>query len=242
MFRKILLSLLTTISFVLLLRPVGATAPAMFEAELLRENVLPTPNGPTSANVRGRASFALEQPLPGEFELVYEIELLNVDTAAFRAGATAADTPAITTDDLAAIHLHYVPLGSAQNKGTSHVFNPLGPPLNAGIGVVEDDLQLASFDPNTLTTIFTGRWDVADVAQTAGLPEGPRTKPLADYLDELANGELFLMVHTSGNSDGAIGGTLLAVPEPTALAIVTACLLISSRCRSCGRGPSARYR
>ena len=212
-----------------------AAAPFTFEAELLRENVLSIPNGPTPANVHGRATFELEEPSLNVFELTYEIELVNLDTAAYRAGATGADTPSITTDDLAAIHVHFVEFGSPQNKGTPHVFNPLGPPLNAGIGLVEDDLQLVSFDPNTLTTVFSGRWDAADVAQTAGLAEGPRTKPMSDYLEELSGKELFMMVHTSGNSDGAIGGTLLAIPEPAALQLVAACLLLSSRRRFYGR-------
>jgi len=230
------------VGFTLLSLSAHATAPFTFEAALLRENVLPTPNGPTPANVHGRATFELEEPSLNVFELTYEIELVNIDTAAYRAGATGADTPSITTDDLAAIHVHFVEFGSLQNKGTPHVFNPLGPPLSAGIGLVEDDLQLVSFDPNTLTTVFSGRWDAADVVQTAGLPEGPRTKPIGDYLEELSGKELFMMVHTSGNSDGAIGGTLLVVPEPAALQLLAACLLLSSRYRSCGRVSLEKHR
>lgn len=234
--RKLLLPILTTICLTLLLLPAQAAAPHSFEAELLRENVLPTPNGPTPANVHGRATFELDEPSPNIFELIYEIELVNVDTAAFRPGATSADTPSITTDDLAAIHVHFVATGSLQNKGTPHVLNALGAPLNVGIGLVEDDLQLVSFGPNTLTTVLSGRWDAADVAQTAGLPaEGPKTKPVSDFLDELAGGELFMMIHTSGNSDGAIGGTLLTVPEPGIMPLLAAWLLLNTRCRSCGR-------
>lgn len=210
---------------------------ADYQADLLRENVLPAvPDGPgsTPESAYGFATFDLEQVDPNTFELVYEITLVEIDTAAWR-GAGSADTAA-TSDDLAAIHMHFVDPNSNVNKGTPHVMNVLGAPLNS-LGGVEDDLVIESFDPNTLTTVFSGRWDAADVAQTAGLPAGPATNPMSDYVDELERGEIFMMVHTSGNTDGAIGGTLLAVPEPTPAVLALGAWLLSSCCRSCGGGP-----
>lgn len=230
------------VTFVLVWVQAQGAVATSYQAELTRDSVLPTPSGPTPANVQGHATFEFVQPDPNTVELIYEITLQNVDTAAWRSGASSADTPSITTDDLAAIHVHFVASGSSQNKETPHVLNILGAPLNTMIGLMEDDLGLVSFDPNTLTTVFSGRWDEADVLQTAGLAEGPRTKPLADHLDELVGEELFMMIHTSGNSDGAIGGTLLAVPEPVAIQLALVSVLLSSCCRSCGRGSWGRRR
>ena len=215
--------------------------PTQFTADLQRNNVLPAvPDGPTSTpeSAFGSAAFELIQLDPNTFELAYEITLVDLDTAAWR-GAGTPNTLA-TNDDLAAIHIHFVPLGSGANKGTPHTMNILGAPL-IGLGGVEDDLIFDSFDPQSLTTVLSGRWDAADVAQTAGLPAGPATAPMSDYVDELLNGELFMMIHTSGNSDGAFGGTLLVVPEPgtTCLAILAA---ISSCYRFCGRGSSVNHR
>ena len=215
--------------------------PTQFTADLQRDHVLPAvPDGPTSTpeSAFGSASFELFQIDPNTFELIYEITLVDLDTAAWR-GASAPDTSA-TNDDLAAIHIHYVPLGSGANKGTPHTMNILGAPLN-GLGGVEDDLVFVSFDAPSLTTVLSGRWDAADVAQTAGLPAGPATAPMSDYVEELLNGELFMMIHTSGNSDGAFGGTLLAVPEPGSASLALLAV-VSSCCRFCGRASLGRLR
>jgi len=190
-----------------------------FEMYATRSNVLPAPSGGTPAGATAMAKFDLVDLGAGEFALDYEITIAGLDTAAYRPDATAADTPD-TGDNLVAIHMHHVPLGASANRGTPHVMNILGLPLQ-GPADIEDDLAVASFDLASLTTVLTGRWNAADVAQTAAMPmAGPRTKPVADYLNELRGGEIFMMLHTTADPTGAIGGTLVGVPEPTTAALL----------------------
>lgn len=219
----------TTLAIALSCAASPIVAANQFTATADRATVSPAPTGGTPLTAMATAEFDLVSLGAGEFALDYEITIVGLDTATFRPGATGFDT-VDTQDNLAAIHMHFVPAGSVDNRGTPHVMNILGAPLTAANGIaesIEDDLVVDQFDLNSLTTVLSGRWDAADVTQTAGLAEGPRTKPVADFVDELRNGEIFLMLHTTGDPAGAIGGFLVPVPEPTALAL-TACAVLAS--------------
>ena len=214
-------SLLFALSLSAYTSTASAAVESSFRAELRRANVIPAPTGTTPANVLGEAEFTLFEPASnetGEPELTYSITLKNIDSHLYRDGATA-ETPT-SFDDLLHIHVHHAPAGS-NTAGTPHVLNILGAPLTLVGDDREDDLVIESYDPLTMTTRITGRWDAADVLQTAGfLMEGPKTKPLANFLTQLKAGQLFMMVHTIGDGIGAIGGHLVAVPEPSAFALL----------------------
>ena len=66
------------------------------------------------------------------------------------------------------------------------------------------DIQL-----DLASSTISGIWDPSDVNS---LTPAPGLDP-NDFLNELANGQLFLMVHTRAFPAGAVGGFI--VPEPS---------------------------
>ena len=107
-------------------------------------------------------------------------------------------------DDITAIHLHTLTECAAatcsigDTAGTKHVLNIFGAPR-------ADDADLSV---NVAMSQVSGVWDPSDVNT---LTPAPGQDP-NDYLAELANGQLFIMVHTREFPAGAVGGVLL--PEP----------------------------
>ena len=107
-------------------------------------------------------------------------------------------------DDITAIHLHTLTECAAatclpgDTAGTKHVLNIFGVPR-------EDDADLSI---DLAMSQVSGVWDPTDANE---LTPAPGQDP-NDYLDELVNGQLFIMVHTREFSAGAAGGVL--IPEP----------------------------
>lgn len=135
---------------------------------------------------------------PDATELAYSLSVSAFDID----GTKTADLG----DDITAVHLHTLTdcaaptCVSGDTAGTKHVLNIFGVPR-------EDDSQLAV---DLTTSTISGIWDPTDVN---ALSPAPGQNP-NDYLDELANRQLFIMIHTRDFSAGAVGGIL--VPEPGA--------------------------
>lgn len=159
-------------------------------------------NGSTSP-LSGTARFLLtwNPDDPANTMVSYEIKLdADLD------GTQTADL----NDDVTAIHFHDVNVCVADScvpgdtAGTLHVLNTFGVPRN-------DDADMQFFPS---AGEVTGLWDAAD-ANT--LTPAPSFAP-GTVLDQILNGETFVMVHTRKFPGGAFGGFI--VPEPTSLALM----------------------
>ena len=168
----------------------------------------------------GVPGAALPQQAFGEFELV----TVEGDAAATKLSyaLTAPDfdfdgtrTPELN-DDVTAVHLHTLTDCAAatcipgDTAGTTHVLNVFGAPR-------EDDADLVI---DSAESVIRGVWDPSDAN---ALTPAPTADP-NDFLNELANGQLFIMIHTREFPAGAIGGVL--VPEPTSFGIAASAGLL----------------
>ena len=158
-------------------------------------------NGSTSSST-GIARFLLtwDPADPTNAMVSYEIKLdADLD------GSQTGDL----NDDVTAIHFHDVNVCVADScvagdtAGTLHVLNTFGVPRN-------DDADM-QFVPSAGEV--TGLWDASD-ANT--LTPAPSFAPGA-VLDQILNGETFVMVHTRKFPGGAFGGFM--VPEPASLTL-----------------------
>lgn len=107
----------------------------------------------------------------------------------------ASQTPD-TGDDVTRMHIHNAPAGA----NGPIVFGFIDPSDDT------DDFVL-SFVASTLTATITGVWDTTDAGQ-----------PLADFLDALRSGQLYINVHTERAPGGEVRGQI--VPEPTTMALL----------------------
>lgn len=125
-----------------------------------------------------------------ELKLAYSIETDMDLNAGFPV------TGASDEDDVTKIHLHSAPPGIAG----PHVLNVYKLPA-------QDDGDLAV---RPLQGRVDGLWDDGDLSD--GLPPGPASAPLSDFLDELCDGNIYVNVHGTGDQGpGALRGNL----EPT---------------------------
>lgn len=107
----------------------------------------------------------------------------------------ASQTPE-TGDDVTRMHIHNAPAGA----NGPVVFGFIFPSHDT------DDFVL-NFVASTLTATMTGVWDATDGGSS-----------LADFVDELRAGLLYINVHTEQEPGGEIRGQI--VPEPDTLALV----------------------
>lgn len=99
-------------------------------------------------------------------------------------------------DDVTRMHIHNAPAGT----NGPIVFGFIDPSDDS------DDFVL-TFVASTLTATITGVWDASDSGEA-----------LADFVDELRSGLLYVNVHTNRLPAGEIRGQL--VPEPGTLALM----------------------
>jgi len=142
-------------------------------------------------------------------QLTYEILLESFDIDGTRTANLG--------DDVTAIHLHTLTecvqptCIEGDSAGTRHVLNIFGNPR-------QDDTDI-QIDVGSST--IRGIWDPSDVNS---LTPAPGQDP-NDFLDELTNGELFLMVHTREFPSGAVGGFIVPEPSTARLAVSALALL-----------------
>jgi len=145
------------------------------------DTVPPVPNLGFSG--RATARLVLDDH---ELKLSYRIETDMDLNAGF--AQTAGDE-----DDVTQIHLHSAPPGVAG----PHVLNVYKLPAQD-----DDDLLV---EPNRGRV--SGLWDDEDLSD--GLPPGPASKPLSDFLDALCDGNIYVNVHGTGDQgSGALRGNL----------------------------------
>jgi len=145
-----------------------------------------TDNAPADVDWNCKASFWLDKN--GE-NLKYKIHIDNMDLTGFQ-------TPADTSDDVSALHLHDASLGDGING--PHVLNVWKAPI-------EDDDQMRVIPA---LGIIKGIYDDSDVTpHDAGVHHG-ESLPLTDNLGDLCNGKFYVMLH---NGPGVLKG----FAEPT---------------------------
>jgi len=182
-----------------------------YEAQLDASQVV---SHATTTTGTGFATFALSTD---QTQLAYTLSLNGLTFEQDVANRT-------NTTDVTKIHLHSGAVGAAG----IHTLNIFGLPS-------EDDADLVvDYANNTLS----GIWDASDAINSAtnapfDQTVGGTTKYLADFVDKLENGDLYLAIHTFGEGGSvAVRGQLYAVPEPSSqcmLAAVAALGLIGLR-------------
>ena len=135
------------------------------------------------------ASFWLDKK--GE-NLKYKIRIDNMDL-------TGWQTVGNTDDDVGKVHLH------SAADGNAHVLNVWKAPI-------EDDAQMKAYPSKG---IIKGIYDDSDVtsdedARAGGIGHHDTSKPLTANVDDLCNGDFFVMVH-----EAAGPGVLKGFLEPT---------------------------
>ncbi len=158
------------------------------------------PSGSSTATGIATATFVLDT---AEQNLSYSVQLNGLNLIVDPSNRTGFS-------DVDKIHLH----NTAAGQSGPHVLNVFGLPS-------EDDSQLAvDFANNSLTGIY----DDSDALDSGGNlfdQNSPlTTKLLSNFIDDLRDGQIYLAVHTAGQSGNiAIRGQLTSVPEPTSLAL-----------------------
>lgn len=157
----------------------------------------------------GEAGPTLPWTAFAEFELVTNADDPGSTSLNYSLFAPDFDFDGLRTadlsDDVTAVHLHTLTdcvdsrCIPGDTAGTKHVLNIFGAPR-------EDDADLVI---ESAESLIRGIWDPADANM---LTPAPTADP-NDLLDELRNGQLFIMIHTRAFPTGAIGGVL--VPEPS---------------------------
>jgi hypothetical protein len=197
-------------AFFLLALAVGATARAheeFFAATMTNANepanppVIPTTStgGPRPASF-GNASFVLNDL---QNAMTMSATVFNIDFT----GAQTADT----FDNLVAAHIH---ASSTVTPTTTApvVWGFFGSPLNDNN---PNDVVVSPFASGVGGTI-TAKWDLA---------EGNNTN-LFDQLTNILNEKAYINFHTVQFGAGEVRGTLVAIPEPSALVLFGAGALV----------------
>lgn len=136
--------------------------------------------------------------------IFYEVDAPGLDFDGNR-------TPSLG-DDATAVHFHDITTCvspsciAGDTAGTKHVLNVFGVPR-------EDDADLEIFASEHR---INGRWDASD-ANT--ITPAPSLTP-SQILDPLSKGEIYLIIHSRANPQGAIGGQFVLVPEPSGLTLL----------------------
>jgi hypothetical protein len=161
----------------------------------------------TISQATGVGTFTLTQPdnNPSGTTLSYFVQFQGVDLDGTR-------TPGFFLDDVIGIHFHDVrecldpvqnPCLPGDTAGTHHLLNVYGFPARH-----DNDLVV-----NAAASTIQGLWDDGDANMTGNF----HSHPVSDHesLEALFGGFAFLMIHTNEVPDGAFGGYLVIVPEPT---------------------------
>lgn len=189
----------------LLMLTQAAFSHTLYEAQLNASQVV------SHATTTTGTAFATFELNDDQSQLAYTLTLdgLNFEQdVASRTNAT----------DVNKIHLHS---GSAGSAGV-HTLNIFGLPS-------EDDADLVvDYANNSLS----GIWDASDAINSStnepfDQTVGGTTKYLADFIDELENGDIYLAIHTFGEGGSvAVRGQLYSIPEPSSQTMLAAVALL----------------
>ncbi|NEZ57984.1 CHRD domain-containing protein [Adonisia turfae] len=138
-------------------------------AQVVQDAVIP------DSTARATATFILAEDGSG---LAYQIKL---DGIALKQNITDRTE----LNDVTRIHLHVGPEG----ENGPHTLNIFGLPSE------DDDNLVVDFENG----IITGIWNDSDATDLNGdgdTNDGPETKPLSEFIDELQSGKLYIQIHT----------------------------------------------
>ncbi|MEM6253551.1 MAG: CHRD domain-containing protein [Cyanobacteria bacterium P01_D01_bin.156] len=148
------------------------------------------------STARATATFILAKDGSG---LTYQIKLDGLSLTEDIVDRTAAN-------DVTRIHLHVGPEG----ENGPHTLNIFGLPSE------DDDNLVIDFENG----IITGIWDDHDATDLNGdgdTDDGPETKPLSNFINELQTGEIYIQIHTVESDQlgtpGAIRGQVVPLFE-----------------------------
>ena len=175
-----------------------------FSVPIEAAQAVPTPDPLSPAS--GIATFQLHLPdtPSGSVVLDYHLQFFGLDLGDMSGFPDNSQTVE-TDDDVTSIHIHNAGPGE-----TGEMF--------FGIVNPNDDADIVV---NITDSIVSGTWDDADV-------EFSDRHPISTSLDELFSGQLYLNIHTKGNSLSDIRAQLtFAIPEPTSLGLALICAVIA---------------
>ena len=182
-------------SAVLLAATSGANAATLVTATLTGSQETP----PNSLTATGFATFTLND---AQTSLSFQATINGLDFTTFQ-------TPGVTADDVTNAHIHAPgPPGIA----ASVVWGFIGTPFN---DTNPADTVVTPFTGGAIGGTVSGKWD---------LPEGNGTT-LSAQLPSILSGNSYINFHTVAFPAGAIRGQILAVPEPSTLAMLSAGML-----------------
>ena len=196
-------SFTVAVTLVFLWSPIVSAESRELTATLTNAGVIAAGANASTSTSSGTARFLLTWDPADRANAMMSYELkLDADL-------DGSQTPDLN-DDVTAIHFHDINVCVAEGclpgdtAGTLHVLNTFGVPRN-------DDADMQFFPS---TGEVTGLWDASDANN---LTPAPSVAP-GDVLDQILNGETFVMVHTREFPGGAFGGVI--VPEPTSYSLM----------------------
>jgi hypothetical protein len=171
-----------------------ASADMVFKATLDASQV---PGNTSTETGTATATFVLDD---AQENLSYTIEISGMDLKPNPTDRTAFS-------DIDKIHLHN---GFAGSTGP-HVLNIFGLPS-------EDDAEMVvDFDAESILGVFNDQDAIdPDTNELFDQNDPATTKLFSNFVDDLIQGQLYLAIHTAGQSGNvAVRGQLIAVPEPS---------------------------
>lgn len=197
------------VAFLLVCVGCGVLDAQTFVADLDASQVV----GSSSETGTAVATFELDA---AQESLSYSIAIFGLDLK-----PVAGDRTEFS--DVTAIHVHN---GFAGSSGP-HVFNIFGMPSE------DDDQMVVDFDNDTINGIFDDS-DAIDPATGELFDQNSpfTTKLFSNFIDDLQGNQLYLAIHTAGQGGNiAIRGQMLAVPEPSSVAVLFAFGLLGTCAR-----------
>ena len=219
---------------VLLLLTTAFSSPAQstFTASLDADQVTPpfgVEGDPSGSPFIGSGTFEYTPSDQGASPtLSYRIVLPGMDL-------DGSLTPAVLSDDVTAIHIHFGAFG----QNGPHGLNILG---FSGGQIREDD---ADMQIDVANSVVTGLWDDSDMmfTGTGGTRQPFDSVAMTDAVDALIAGELYVQVHTLNFPNGELRGQITVVPEPSSMQLglmaLTGCLAMGIARRRRRQSPAA---